>query len=91
LFSFLTYGVGMYIGNLIAGYVAQKFTLPGGATDWPHVWAVPAIGAAVCLVIFVVLWRDRQGKVEDAEAPALPVQAAAASPTDPGDVGQTAI
>lgn len=91
LFSFLTYGVGMYIGNLIAGYVAQKFTSPSGATDWTHVWSVPAIGAAVCLVLFIALWRDREGKVEDAEAPGFPVRAAAASPTDAGDVGQTAI
>ena len=87
LFSFLTYGVGMYIGNLIAGYVAQKFTSPSGATDWPHVWSVPAIGAAVCLVIFIVLWRDRQGKVDETERPGFPV----ATATDPGDVGQTAI
>jgi MFS family permease len=79
LFSFLTYGVGMYIGNIICGYVAQHFTStvalpkPHDVTDWSKVWLVPAVGAAVCLVMFIMLWRDQAGKVEPIVVEDLPV------------------
>lgn len=58
LFSFLTYGLGMFVGNLVGGNVTKYFELPGQAEDWTKVWAVPAIGAAVCLVMFMLLWKD---------------------------------
>ena len=64
LFSFLTYGVGMWIGNLIAGRVVDRYTV-NKVTHWSQVWLVPAVGAAVCLVLFLVLWRDTPGKLEE--------------------------
>lgn len=79
LFSFLTYGVGMYIGNIIAGYVSQHFTTPAG-TDWSKVWMVPAIGATVCLILFLLLWRDKPGKVEEVEARGFPLDPAEIPP-----------
>lgn len=63
LFSFLTYGVGMYLGNEIAGRVKDKFTV-GDVTHWSRVWIIPAAGAAVCLLLFLVLWRDTPGKLD---------------------------
>jgi len=74
LFSFLTYGVGMYIGNVIAGFVAQHYTSAQGVTNWSRVWMVPAIGAAACLLLFIVLWRDSAGKVEVVEPRGFPVE-----------------
>lgn len=69
LFSFLTYGVGMWIGNEISGRVVSTYTTTLGdgttARDWAKIWMVPAIGAAVCLALFIVLWRDKAGKLED--------------------------
>lgn len=94
LFSFLTYGVGMWIGNVISGYIVGAFTASNGAVNWTKVWLVPAIGAAVCLVIFLMLWRDEPGKVEEPQArgfPLDPVAETAASPADPKDVSQTAV
>ena len=93
LFSFLTYGVGMWIGNLVAGRVVDHFTV-GTVVNWSRVWMVPAIGAAVCLLVFLVLWRDKPGKLEEAEPRGLPIDPVAetaASPADPKDVSQTAV
>jgi nucleoside transporter len=62
LFSFLVYGVGMWIGNIVSGYVVDHYTSGTGADkviDWSKVWLVPAIGATVCLVIFLAIWKDR--------------------------------
>lgn len=68
LFSFLTYGVGMFIGNIISGRVVDAFTV-NGVKQWDKIWMVPAIGAAVCLLLFIIFWRDTAGKVEvDSEA-----------------------
>jgi nucleoside transporter len=58
LFSFLVYGVGMWIGNEVSGRVVDHYT-QGGVSDWSKIWMVPAIGSVVCLVLFLVLWRDR--------------------------------
>ncbi|HZL37534.1 MAG TPA: MFS transporter [Tepidisphaeraceae bacterium] len=69
LFTFLTYGLGMYIGNLVGGMLAQYLTTPGGQTEWSKFWAVPAIGAAVCLLLFLILWKDTPGKVDPLEEP----------------------
>jgi nucleoside transporter len=93
LFTFLTYGVGMWIGNIISGYVVQNFTTkvalptPHDVTNWSKVWLVPAIGAAACLVLFILLWRDTPEKVHTVDA----VAETAASPADPKDVSQTAV
>jgi len=62
LFSFLTYGVGMWIGNEISGRVVKSYTVDG-VKNWGSIWMVPAIGAAVCLGLFIVLWRDKAGKL----------------------------
>ena len=93
LFSFLTYGVGMWIGNEISGRVVDHFTT-ASVVNWSRVWAVPAVGAAACLVLFLALWRDKPGKVAGAEPhgfPIDPVAETAASPADPKDVSQTAV
>ena len=77
LFSFLTYGVGMWIGNEVSGRVVDYFTV-AKIVKWQNVWAVPAIGAAVCLVLFLLLWRDKPGKLEDGEPRNSAVEPAAA-------------
>lgn len=64
LFSFLTYGVGMFIGNIVSGRVVDAFTV-NGVKQWDKIWLVPAIGAAVCLALFILFWRDTEGKLED--------------------------
>jgi nucleoside transporter len=58
LFSFLTYGVGMWLGSLLSGKFRDMYTDPAtGATDWPNFWLVPAVGVLVCLVVFTLFFR----------------------------------
>ena len=61
LFSFLVYGLGMWIGNIISGHVVDHYTV-NGVVEWSRVWLVPSVGALVCLVIFLAIWRDKHAE-----------------------------
>ena len=62
LFTFLTYGLGMWLGNIVAGYVVDYFS---SKTDnvtvynWYAIWLVPSAGVLLSLAIFVIFFRIR--------------------------------
>ncbi|GAB4028958.1 nucleoside permease [Spirosoma gilvum] len=60
LISIATYGIGMGIGSKISGIVLDMYTRPDGTKDWLNVWLVPAGIAAVVLILFVLLFTDKQ-------------------------------
>lgn len=58
--NFVTNGLGYFIGAVfVAGRVVDAYALPGGGHDWRSIWLVPAAGAAVILILFLVLFRPR--------------------------------
>ncbi len=70
LFSFLTYGVGMWLGSLLAGQMAATFQ-----DDWSGFWLVPSVGVLISLVVFVIFFRNRpdeQAVKANQRAPLLP-------------------
>ncbi len=68
LIAFVTLGVGLFIGSWVSGKVVDAYAITdatGAVThDWQSIWMVPAIGAAVILVIFAVLFRPRPAAIE---------------------------
>jgi nucleoside transporter len=71
LMTFLTYGIGMFVGSLICGRIVDMYAIsgPGGAVvhNWRNIWMVPAFGAAVVLVIFWLGFRREEAT--EARAP----------------------
>jgi nucleoside transporter len=59
LITLATYGVGMFIGSVIAGKVKDIYTVEG-ITNWTKVWLVPAGIAAVVLLLFMLFFKDRK-------------------------------
>jgi len=59
LFTIATYGVGMTLGSYLGGLVAGAYTV-GGVRDWSGLWMVPAGIAAVVLVLFLLLFREKR-------------------------------
>ena len=60
--NLVTNGVGYLIGAWASGAVVGRFaTTTSGVTthDWPKIWMYPAIGAAVILVVFALLFRPK--------------------------------
>jgi nucleoside transporter len=73
LYSFLNYGVGMWLGNMLAGYVAAWCTDPEtGTVDWTKFWMVPSIGVLLSLAVFLVFFHTHvpgeQGQARDRKA-----------------------
>ncbi len=59
LITFATYGLGMFIGTWFAGSTVDMFTLDG-MPEWNIIWYVPAVLAAVVLVLFIFLFRENR-------------------------------
>jgi len=53
-----TYGVGMFIGTLLSGYVKDYYTADQ-VSNWKSIWMVPAGIAAVVLVFFILLFKEK--------------------------------
>ena len=67
LFTFATYGVGMFIGTNYSGYVANKYnqtTIANGITIqqhiWETIWLYPALIASVVLVLFILFFKEKK-------------------------------
>ena len=61
LITLATYGIGMYIGAIVAGEVVQMYeTMENGVArhEWYEIWLVPAGLAAAVMVLFAILFRE---------------------------------
>ncbi|MEZ4416605.1 MAG: nucleoside permease [Gemmatimonadota bacterium] len=59
--AFVTLGVGWFIGSWVAGVTVDANQAVGGtpAHHWDVIWRVPAAGAAIVLVLFLLFFRQR--------------------------------
>jgi nucleoside transporter len=59
LITLATYGLGILIGSLLAGPIVDRFATADGH-NWTQIWVVPAAIAAVVMILFLVLFKDRR-------------------------------
>jgi len=59
LITMATYGIGMWIGTLLSGYVKDFYTV-SGIPQWKAIWMVPAGIAAAVLVLFTLFFKDNK-------------------------------
>ena len=64
LITFITYGVGMFVGSWASGAVVQHYTMPAanGAPghEWTPIWLIAAGASVFALLLFALLFRDRE-------------------------------
>jgi predicted MFS family arabinose efflux permease len=69
LYGVMVYGLGMWLGSELAGWLNHRFTVQtvdtktGQAlrvTDWRKFWLIPCIGAAVLLGVFLVFFNPER-------------------------------
>jgi nucleoside transporter len=76
--TFVTYGLGMFIGSWLSGFVVQHYAVavPLGTVtyDWRSIWLFSAITSVVVLIFFLATFSDKNGRlpvfVDDALVPA---------------------
>ena len=74
LITFLTYGLGMFVGSWLSGWVVDMHaqTAADGAIvhDWHAIWLIAGACAGVVLILFVLLFKHKKTA---ASAPAVTV------------------
>ena len=60
LITLATYGVGMFIGFWLAGMIYDHYTDMVGVHDWKMIWTIPAIVAAVVLVLYAAVFKNEK-------------------------------
>ena len=59
MITMATYGIGMWIGTLLSGYVKDYYTAES-VVNWKSIWMVPAGIAVVVLVLFTLFFTDNR-------------------------------
>ncbi len=59
LFTFATYGVGMFIGTWFSGFVTDHYTVDDEHL-WKNIWFVPAFIAIAVLIYFILFFREKR-------------------------------
>lgn len=64
--AFILWGVGSFVGTLLAGKVLAAHVLAqpvdGLIHDWKAIWQTPAWGSLAVLVVFLIFFRNPTGK-----------------------------
>jgi nucleoside transporter len=63
LFTFATYGVGMFIGTWFSGFTVDKYKV-GELHDWHSIWFVPAYIALGVLIFFLIFFKEKKSITE---------------------------
>src|SRR5579872_295053 len=73
LITFLTYGVGMFIGSVLSGSALDFFTSTQGTIvtrNWTAFWLSSALGAFAIFILVATLFHS-QGKIQAKEEPVI--------------------
>jgi len=69
--AFILWGVGAFVGTLLAGKTLASHTLttPQGSIlhDWHGIWMTPAIGATIVMIVFLIFFREPAKPVESSK------------------------
>lgn len=59
LFTFVTYGLGMFIGTWFSGFVTSYYSV-NQVYQWRNIWYVPAFIAVAVLACFIFFFREKK-------------------------------
>ena len=59
LFTFVTYGLGMFIGTWFSGFVTTYYTV-NNEYHWRSIWMIPAYIAVAVLICFIFFFKEKR-------------------------------
>jgi MFS family permease len=59
LFTFVTYGLGMFIGTWFSGFVTTYYTVDQ-VYQWRSIWYVPTYIAVAVLICFIFFFKEKK-------------------------------
>lgn len=62
LFTFATYGLGMFIGTWFSGFIVDSYKTANGH-DWKGIWMVPAYIAIAVLIYFILFFKEKRNTI----------------------------
>jgi MFS family permease len=64
LITFITYGVGMFVGSWLSGAVVEHYTIAAANMpvmhNWRAIWIFAAAAALMVLIVFLFTFEDRK-------------------------------
>lgn len=58
LFTFATYGAGMFIGTWFSGFTSEFYTIEG-VYQWTSIWLIPAYISVAVLIYFIFFFKEK--------------------------------
>jgi nucleoside transporter len=58
-FTFVTYGLGMFVGSMLSGVAADYFGTGTSAANWRGFWFSSAAGSAAILLLIAIFFQSR--------------------------------
>ena len=59
LFTFVTYGLGMFIGTWFSGFVTTYYSV-NNVYQWRNIWFIPAYIAVAVLICFILFFKEKK-------------------------------
>jgi nucleoside transporter len=59
LFTFATYGVGMFIGTWVSGFVVDRYKI-AETHNWTSIWLIPAYIAVAVFIYFILFFKEKR-------------------------------
>lgn len=59
LFTFVTYGFGMFIGTLFSGFITRMYS-EGQVYEWKNIWFIPSYIALAVLICFIFFFKEKK-------------------------------
>lgn len=64
LFTFATYGVGMFIGTKYSGFVVDQNKINETQHAWTSIWLTPAAIAGAVLIAFILFFKEKKDSIQ---------------------------
>lgn len=63
--TFITMGVGQFIGSFFAGSIVHYYALPNGTHNWWAIWMYPTLIGLSIAFVFLFLFQPKKNKLQE--------------------------